>query len=204
MIMSTGRWWQPDEDDRLALLDVGRGLADKQRVGGMLPVKWTVLHHTIALYRALREIYPEGDPNFWLCVLMHDGHEFIMGDMPMPIKTHARRLEEAQMQMGMELDMGIRRFTNIGVDETRLIKAIDRLETEHEGWQFFKGSATNRLREKWFRPASVGGSIDHAIDDVYFDYPNTQYSNEQLLWHWIDLVLIQIRLLDAHHDTLIS
>ena len=65
-------------------------------------------------------------------------------------------------------------------------------------------NAPTKLREKWFRPARGGGFIDCAIDDVFAEFPNTTYSNEQLLWHWIDLMLIQIRLLDVHHDTLIS
>lgn len=75
-----GDGWAP------TLKDIAFSLSRLPRWGGATLVPWTVLHHSLAMYR-LALMVPHRKPATLLFCLMHDVDEMATGDIPKPFKT---------------------------------------------------------------------------------------------------------------------
>ena len=66
----------------LRLADVARGLSRIYRYNGQTARKMTVAQHSVLVSRACQRLYGR----YGLQGLLHDGHEFIIGDIVHPVK----------------------------------------------------------------------------------------------------------------------
>lgn len=105
-------------------VDVVFHLGRTRRFGGWANPEWTVLHHLMLTTMLYTRVYGPGSGA--LQALFHDGHEFITGDIPTPVKSllgkeEVRKLEE-------HLDIGIRKMLFLAPptdDERAHVKACD-------------------------------------------------------------------------------
>lgn len=62
--------------------DIAHALSNVQRFGGHLPLRYSVAHHSLGVFR----LVPDQPREIRLQALMHDASEAFLGDMPSPIK----------------------------------------------------------------------------------------------------------------------
>lgn len=111
-----GDGWAP------TLKDIAFSLSRLPRWGGATLVPWTVLHHSLAMYR-LALTMPTQKADTLLYCLMHDVDEMATGDIPKPFKT------EEQSELGWQLrewfyKRALRvRFPNVGTQSA--VKYLD-------------------------------------------------------------------------------
>jgi len=69
------------------IIDIAHGLALTCRFGGQGRKFYSVAAHSISLSNIIMENM--GDRRLGMVALMHDSPEFILGDIPTPVKSHA-------------------------------------------------------------------------------------------------------------------
>jgi hypothetical protein len=73
------------------LLDVGIALSRIPRFCGATKAFYSVAQHSCLVYQIVRDNHPD-DHAAALWALLHDAHEYVMGDMPAPLKYAIRQL----------------------------------------------------------------------------------------------------------------
>lgn len=127
----TGKFVNLLDPDPLTIIpfDIAVGLARQCRFGGHTKKFYSVADHSVWCMNKGVELYPQ-DEKLHFALLMHDAHEYLLGDIPTPLKRiipayepHARKLQNIINQ----------RF---GVTETiarnSLVYAIDKMALEWE------------------------------------------------------------------------
>lgn len=113
MLTATGTRITPDNENVPSPYDIAVGMGRICRYGGAIWV--SLLAHSVLVGELVRralnaENVLEADLETWAWALLHDAHEVVMGEIPRPWKTSARKVQEASFDVrlagafGLELD----------------------------------------------------------------------------------------------------
>lgn len=133
--------WRPvpiiPKDDRvIPLIDLAVRTGRTPRYGGACRAEWwSVLHHSIAMYRLIQFVErPRSHSGraLLLYALMHDMHEAATGDIPSPFKTEAVR--ELQSELDQRFYNDTLSVEPPGEEVRKLIKVYDKYLLTAEGY----------------------------------------------------------------------
>lgn len=83
------------------LLDIVVHLGRERRWGGFGSQEWTVLHHSMLVSTLwLSAGFPKEDLAY---VMMHDFHEYILGDIPTPVKKLFQGVQAVELGIDMQI-----------------------------------------------------------------------------------------------------
>lgn len=113
--------------------DIAHGLARVARWNGQTRGEhaFSVAQHSLIVEASVR--LPEDDPRWRLAALLHDGPEYVIGDMISPFKSIVGgdyKLVEERLQRAIHLRFGLPPVLPPAV--LKAIKAADRLSAYHE------------------------------------------------------------------------
>lgn len=91
----SGRRFDLGGDWNITVRDVAVGLSRIPRWAGATLVPWTVLQHSLAVYR--RATYLGAPIEARLYALWHDAEEMATGDIPAPFKTREQKVLQEQL-----------------------------------------------------------------------------------------------------------
>lgn len=152
--------------DKIYLDDIARGLSQHVRWAGQ-GEKWlSVAQHSVMVLRLVEAQYEEGRaPRSLLCqALMHDAHEYIIGDLSGGLKYLLRDgvLKELILKLQMAIEY------SIGYDGTELqgwaeeIKTAEDVLVPIEYDYLFKGKDDPRIEGSWCRDIAMSIFLSEA------------------------------------------
>lgn len=109
--------------------DIAHGLARVARWNGQTrgPLPFTVAQHCLVVEEFCRELRPEWPEKWFLAALLHDGPEFVIGDMISPFKAQLGgqyKVIESRLQNAIHLRFGLPAILPEKVE--KIIKRADR------------------------------------------------------------------------------
>lgn len=112
-------------------VDIAIGLTRQCRFAGHTKKFYSVADHSLAC-REFAFYHYQHLPNLEFKALMHDAHEFILGDVPSPLKALLTDYEYIanRLQNAINIRFGI----SVNEEEAAAIKVIDRIMLEKE-WE---------------------------------------------------------------------
>lgn len=133
--------------------DIAHGLARVARWNGQTRGEhaFSVAQHSLIVEANVR--LPEDDPRWRLAALLHDGPEYVIGDMISPFKSIVGgdyKLVEERLQRAIHLRFGLPAVLPAPV--LKAIKAADRLSAYHEATRL-AGFSTEEAGAFFGRPA---------------------------------------------------
>ncbi len=140
--------------------DIAQGLARVARWNGQTVSAhaFSVAEHSLVVERIARHLKP-GLPDKWcLAALLHDGPEYVIGDMISPFKAalgSAYKSIEHKLEQAIHIRFGL--SANLPVGIARLIKKADRLSAYFEAEQI-AGFSPEEC-QKYFLPPPAGLEI---------------------------------------------
>ncbi len=147
--------------------DIAHGLARVARWNGQTkgPLPFSVAQHSVLVERFCGELRSDWPARWRLAALLHDGPEFVIGDMISPFKAalgeHYRRIEDG-LQRAIHIRFGLPAELPTAVEKT--IKRADRASAYFEAVQFAGFDASEAL--KLFGAPGGVGPVDIAVVDA--------------------------------------
>ena len=134
--------------------DIAHGLARVARWNGQTTgdSPFSVAQHSLVVEDLVRRLRPEIEPRWRLAALLHDGPEYVIGDMISPFKTALGldyRAFEDRLERAIHIRFGLPPKTPVEVK--RLIKAADRISAFFEAVNL-AGFAEDEARTLFGRP----------------------------------------------------
>lgn len=118
--------------------DIAHGLARVARWNGQTkgPLPFNVAQHSVVVEALCRKMRPDWPVKWRLAALLHDGPEFVIGDMISPFKA-ALGPEYKRIEQGLQRAIHIRVGLPAEIPETveKLIKRADRASAYYEATQ---------------------------------------------------------------------
>lgn len=137
----TGKKFLPGDPqpDQIDIIDLANGLGREPRFGNQADTDYTVAQHSVQITRVIFQLLktrsPEERKKVMIEAMLHDGHEFISGDMPKPIKEVLPNLSAWEKNCNKAI------FKKFGLDFNDmdpLVKHIDGRIVIDEALQLFK------------------------------------------------------------------
>ena len=128
---------QPDQID---IIDLANGLGREVRFGNQCDCDYTVAQHSVQIARVADQLLrASGEPEevrkkVMLEALLHDGSEYIAGDIPKPVKEEFGSMSEWEDRVNRAI------FTRFGLDYDKIdaiVKHLDKRIVIDEALSFF-------------------------------------------------------------------
>ncbi len=134
--------------------DIAHGLARVARWNGQTtgPHAFSVAQHSLVVEDLVRRLQPEIEPRWRLAALLHDGPEYVIGDMISPFKAALGldyRAFEDRLERAIHVRFGLPPKTPAEIK--RLIKTADRVSAYFEAVEL-AGFAEDEARSLFGRP----------------------------------------------------
>lgn len=131
MITYSGRAvWPPNTAENGVPTDIGPSLEDiavglgrQSRFAGQTREFYTVLCHSLVCWQVALELWPE-DYGVRKVLLLHDGHEAMISDVPTTWKNPMTRDDEAELDRRIWLEFDLPELKE-GYDLTKRVKMVD-------------------------------------------------------------------------------
>jgi hypothetical protein len=122
-------------DPQPATIDIGdiaHHLSRICRFGGAIEPFWSVADHCLLCVELMLE---HGDPRLARPVLVHDGHEYVLTDLPNPVK---RLVGPRYPALALDVDLAIARALNVDLTDLYhpLVRQVDLAALYIEARQF--------------------------------------------------------------------
>jgi 5'-deoxynucleotidase YfbR-like HD superfamily hydrolase len=165
MRLRSGRTFDPATPHLLqpTLVDIAYALAGVLRFGGHTTPRYTVLAHSLHVADL---VIAAGHPAYELEALLHDAPEYVLGDMPSPVKAMLpdyRKLE-ARVQASITATFRL----NVSEHCRAVIKEADNKAFALE-WEAFSGGYE-------------GGAAQHSVLSKYIAVTARMDKGEHLFW----------------------
>jgi len=117
--------------DDILITDIAWGLARIPRFVGQTQYRYTVAEHSVWVSRII-------DPRFAMAGLLHDAAEYLIGDIPAPVKRLCPEIEELELDLlraiGIKFGVSLERFEYVrDTDMSRLVREATTLFAEIHG-----------------------------------------------------------------------
>ena len=138
----------------IEIVDIAHGLARIARWNGQTTGKWpmSVAEHSLLVERVARAYRPGLSSRWQLAALLHDGPEYVLGDMLGPLKKEVGKTQaelEARLQDAIHQRFGLPHALPAGI--AALVKRSDRAVAYVEGTQL-AGYDRAEAARNWGRP----------------------------------------------------
>ena len=138
----------------IEIVDIAHGLARVARWNGQTTGKWamSVAEHSLLVERIAASYRRGLQPKWRLSALLHDGPEYVVGDMIRPLKRVAGRSRadvESRLQEAIHQRFALP--TDLPEEITALIKRADRVAAHVEATQL-AGYAEKEAERLWGKP----------------------------------------------------
>ena len=143
--------------------DIAHGLARVARWNGQTTGEHalSVAQHSLVVEVIASQLRVGFEPRWRLAALLHDGPEYVIGDMISPFKSAlglSYRAFEARLETAIHRRFGL--TTSIPIDIARLIKRADRISAHLEAVQLAGFSAAEARRLFGARPPGLIVDLD--------------------------------------------
>lgn len=130
--------------------DIAVGLGRQSRFGGQTREFYTVLCHSLVCHNIAHELWPE-DQGARRVLLMHDGHESIIGDTPTPWKNPMTEDDEDDLDARIWTEFDLPEVT----DRVKLVDLAARAAEAH---------VLGHARAERFWPRSEFGDVERLAE----------------------------------------
>lgn len=138
--------------------DIAVGLGRQSRFAGQTREFYTVLCHSLVCWQAAYELWPE-DYGVRRVLLLHDGHESTISDVPTTWKNELTRADEAELDRRIWAEFDLPEIKP-GYDLAARVKRVDAAALAAEAHVLGHAEA-----EKWWSMDRFG-ALEHRIMDL--------------------------------------
>jgi 5'-deoxynucleotidase YfbR-like HD superfamily hydrolase len=145
---------EPD-DIGPSIEDIAVGLGRQSRFAGQTREFYTVLCHSLVTGQVAREFWPD-DQMLRRHLLLHDGHESMIGDVPTTWKGVFTRIDEAELDRRIAAEHGLEPLSD---ENMALLKSVDFAALRAEAHALGHAEA-----ERWWPKDDFDGLAARAFD----------------------------------------